>query len=143
MTIKEMRERMGYTQQGFSILLGIPKRTIESWESGDRQCPDYVRKFIQYYLFKEGYIVNTKITYRRTANEDKSKPDNNFSTETDYIITDGIYDMTDYIREQIINGDGRDVEQDGNTYYIIEDGERTGEAFWVISTEETDEELTL
>jgi transcriptional regulator with XRE-family HTH domain len=142
MTIKEMRERMDYTQQGFSTLLGIPKRTIESWESGDRQCPDYVRKFIQYFLFKEGYIVNTKISYRWTACEDKSKPDNNFSTETDYIVTDGVYDMENYIRERVINGDGRDIEQDGDTYYITEDGERTGEAFWVTKIEDTDEEIT-
>lgn len=143
MTIKEMRERMDYTQQGFSILLGIPKRTIESWETQTRSCPEYVRKFIQYYLFKEGYIVNTKITFRWTACEDKSKPDNNFSIETDYIVTDGIYDMEDYIRDQVIKWDGRDVECEGSTYYILDDeGERTGEAYWVTKVEETDEETT-
>lgn len=143
MTIKEMRERMGYTQQGFSILLDIPKRSIENWETGSRTCPEYVRRLIQYYLFKEGYIVNTKITFRQTNNYDPSKPDNNFSIETDYIITDGIYDMEDYVRDQVINGDGRDFEREGNTYFLLDwEGNRTGEAFWVVSEEPTDEETT-
>lgn len=41
-TIKEIREYSGLSQAKFSEKYGIPKRTIENWESGSRKCPDYV-----------------------------------------------------------------------------------------------------
>lgn len=54
MTIKEMRTRTGLTQAQFAQLLGIPKRSIENWERGVSRCPDYVPKFIDYFLTHEG-----------------------------------------------------------------------------------------
>ena len=65
MTIKELRSASGMTQQQFSELLHIPKRSIENWESGARKCPDYVNELITYYLRHEGFIKeekNMKIT---------------------------------------------------------------------------------
>ena len=56
MTIKELRIASGMTQQQFAELLHIPKRSIENWETGTRQCPDYVNRLIEYYLLHEGYI---------------------------------------------------------------------------------------
>lgn len=44
--IKESRVAAGLTQQDLSDLLGIPKRTIEDWERGVRQPPDYVERLI-------------------------------------------------------------------------------------------------
>ena len=44
------------TQQDASNILSIPKRTIESWDTGDRKCPDYVLSLITYYLRNEGFI---------------------------------------------------------------------------------------
>lgn len=42
MTIKEMREKLGLSQTKFAQFYGIPKRTIENWESGTRKPPEYV-----------------------------------------------------------------------------------------------------
>lgn len=43
MSIREIREHTGLTQAAFSARHGIPKRTLENWEGGQRSCPDYVR----------------------------------------------------------------------------------------------------
>lgn len=83
--------------------------------------------------------MNKKYTYRWTANEDYSKPNNNYSDETDYIITDGIYDFEDWLNDNV--PDYR-IERDGNTYCLVDvNGDRTGEAYLVINEEDTDEEL--
>ena len=47
MTIKEARKQVGLTQQALSDWLGIPKRTIENWESGKRTPPSYVLEMLE------------------------------------------------------------------------------------------------
>lgn len=42
------------TQKAFSEYFGIPKRTIENWENGQRQCPSYLVELIRYKIEKEG-----------------------------------------------------------------------------------------
>ncbi len=44
--IKQAREAAGLTQQQMSELLKIPKRTIESWDSGKRVPPEYVERLV-------------------------------------------------------------------------------------------------
>lgn len=139
MTIKEMRDRLNWTQKEFSLYFGIPKRTIENWESGQRACPDYVRQLIQYKLFKEELIMNTKITFRFTPDYDESKPNNNFPEETDYIVTDGVFEFSDYLENN--NVYFSEDENCEGLYWVLEYGERTGAAYQVISVEPTDEEL--
>lgn len=46
MTIKEAREAAGLSQRGMSDLLGIPKRTIQNWETGQRVPPSYVERLV-------------------------------------------------------------------------------------------------
>lgn len=46
MTIKEARLAAGMTQQRMSDVLGIPKRTIESWEQGKRKCPEWEERLV-------------------------------------------------------------------------------------------------
>jgi len=46
MSIKEERINAGLTQQQMSDLMLIPKRTIENWETGYRQCPPYVERLV-------------------------------------------------------------------------------------------------
>lgn len=41
--IKIIRKSTGLTQIAFGERFLIPRRTIQSWESGDRECPDYTR----------------------------------------------------------------------------------------------------
>ena len=47
MTIKEMREKLGMTQEAFAKEYNIPKRTIENWEYGKRNPPQYVLDMLQ------------------------------------------------------------------------------------------------
>lgn len=44
--IKELRKRTGLSQMSFAKKFNIPKRTIESWESGERKPPVYVIDFL-------------------------------------------------------------------------------------------------
>ena len=58
MTFKEMRESLRWTQEKFAEYFKIPKRTIENWETGQRNCPEYLKELIEYKLYKEGLIVD-------------------------------------------------------------------------------------
>lgn len=46
MTIKEARIKHGLTQTQLSQITGVPFRTIQNWEGGQRKCPDYVEQMI-------------------------------------------------------------------------------------------------
>lgn len=81
--------------------------------------------------------MNTKFTYKWTPDEDYSKPNYNYNAETDYIITDGIYDFSDWLQSYNVR-----FEEDDGAYYVLdENGDRTGEAYRIINVEETDEDL--
>lgn len=56
MTFKELREASGMSRQQFTDYFGIPYRTIQSWELGDRQCPQYLLDLMEYKLKHEGFI---------------------------------------------------------------------------------------
>ena len=56
MGIKHLRKLAGLTQKQFSARVGIPLRTIEEWDSGKREPPEYVVRLIEYYLEHEGLI---------------------------------------------------------------------------------------
>lgn len=58
MTIKELRTQSGMTQQAFADYFGVSKRAVESWEGGQRQCPDYLLNLMKYKLEKERIIEN-------------------------------------------------------------------------------------
>lgn len=45
-TVREARVYAGLTQAKMSELLGIPKRTIENWETGSRKCPEWVERLV-------------------------------------------------------------------------------------------------
>jgi hypothetical protein len=70
--------------------------------------------------------------------------ENQYSEELDSIVTDGVYDFEDWIRDSICrmtNGNFA-VERDGDCYYILDGcNERTGEMYQVISEEDTEEEI--
>ena len=46
LTIREIRERTGLTQVGFARKYGIPKRTFEGWEMGERVPAPYLRDLL-------------------------------------------------------------------------------------------------
>lgn len=43
LSIRDIRTHTGLSQSDFGRRFLIPKHTIENWESGRRQCPDYLR----------------------------------------------------------------------------------------------------
>ncbi len=47
MTVKEMRQKLGITQEMFAQRYNIPKRTIENWESGKSKPPAYVLEMLE------------------------------------------------------------------------------------------------
>ena len=55
-TIKELRTASGMTQKAFSEYFGISKRSIESWEGGQRECPPYLLELMRYKLVNEKKI---------------------------------------------------------------------------------------
>jgi DNA-binding transcriptional regulator YiaG len=58
MSIKELRKLSGMTQKAFAEYFNIPHRTIQNWEGGQRQCPEYLLDLMQYKLEKERKIEN-------------------------------------------------------------------------------------
>lgn len=56
MTIKELREASGMSRHEFADYFGIPYRTIQDWELGNRKCLDYLLNLMEYKLRNEGII---------------------------------------------------------------------------------------
>lgn len=50
MTFKELRQRSGMNQTEFANYFGIPRRTVQNWEGGQRQCPEYLLDLMKYKL---------------------------------------------------------------------------------------------
>ena len=56
MTFRELREGSGMTRSQFAEHFGIPYRTIQDWELGNRKCNDYLIALLEYKLKNEGLI---------------------------------------------------------------------------------------
>lgn len=56
MTIHDLRTLSGMTQQAFAAYFGVSKRAVESWEGGQRACPEYLIDLMVYKLAAEGMI---------------------------------------------------------------------------------------
>ena len=61
MTIKELRLSARMTQKQFAGYFNIPLRTIENWETGKRNPPEYVVELIRYKIEKEEDMNRTKL----------------------------------------------------------------------------------
>lgn len=44
--IRHARMKYGLTQHQLSNITGIPHRTIQNWEGGQRKCPEYVTNMV-------------------------------------------------------------------------------------------------
>ena len=51
-----LRNKSGMSRTQFSEYFGIPYRTIQDWELGNRKCPEYLLELMEYKLKKEGVI---------------------------------------------------------------------------------------
>lgn len=56
MEFKELRQTSGMTIAQFAEYFGIPRRTVEDWNAGKRNCNQYIIDLMQYKLKKEGII---------------------------------------------------------------------------------------
>ena len=52
-TVKELSESLGMSVRKFSIFLGIPYRTMQDWERGVSQVPEYVLRLVAYKVMWE------------------------------------------------------------------------------------------
>ena len=53
---QELRKATGMSQTRFAEYFGIPRRTVQNWDLGLRQCPDYLIDLMEYKLRKEDVI---------------------------------------------------------------------------------------
>lgn len=49
--IRSVREKTGMNRKEFSDCFKIPLRTIEDWEAGKRNPPEYVSRMLAYYIY--------------------------------------------------------------------------------------------
>ena len=59
--LKEIRQDLGMNRTEFSHYVDIPLRTLEEWEAGRRQMPDYVLRLLTYYTTMERLLAEKKI----------------------------------------------------------------------------------
>ncbi len=60
-SLKKIRENLSMNRTEFSHYIGIPLRTLEEWEAGRRQMPDYVLRLVTYYTKMERLLAEKKI----------------------------------------------------------------------------------
>ena len=56
MMFKELRRLAGMNTAQFSRYFGIPYRTVQNWDLGTRQCPEYLIELMLYKLKNENII---------------------------------------------------------------------------------------
>lgn len=66
--LKKIREGLGLNRTEFSQYIGIPLRTLEEWEAGRRQMPEYVLRLISYYTKMQQVLAEKNIEIE--VNED-------------------------------------------------------------------------
>lgn len=65
-TIKEVRKKYGLTQHQLADLTGIPFRTIQNWEGGQRKCPEYVERLVLDFLDRKFNQPDYKTIFEET-----------------------------------------------------------------------------
>ena len=60
---------LGMNRTEFSRYMDIPLRTLEEWEAGRRQMPDYVLRLIAYYVHMQQLLKEYGIELEERENE--------------------------------------------------------------------------
>ena len=55
--IELLRKRAKMSRKQFAEFFGIPYRSVQNWELGQRQCPSYILDLMEYKLVKEKIIA--------------------------------------------------------------------------------------
>lgn len=53
MEFKDLLEKSGMSMKRFGECFEIPYRTVQAWKLGERKCPEYLIKLMQYKLENE------------------------------------------------------------------------------------------
>lgn len=61
MTIAELRRAANMSRPEFADYFKLPYRTLQNWELGLRECPDYLLELMIYKLQKESIIKDPEI----------------------------------------------------------------------------------
>ena len=56
----EMRKTMGLNRREFAEYFGIPYRTVQDWELGNRQMPEYLFRLMEYKIRIEQLVKDKK-----------------------------------------------------------------------------------
>lgn len=67
--LKRTREQIDMNRTEFSRYMDIPLRTLEEWEAGRRQAPDYVLRLIAYYVRMQQLLDRNKIKLEEIGHE--------------------------------------------------------------------------
>lgn len=67
--LKSTREKLSMNRTEFSRYMDIPLRTLEEWEAGRRQAPDYVLRLIVYYTRIQQLLKEKGIEVEEMENE--------------------------------------------------------------------------
>lgn len=68
--LKKIREDLDMNRTEFSQYIGIPLRTLEEWEAGRRQMPEYVLRLLVYYTKVERLLKEKKIVLGENVDEE-------------------------------------------------------------------------
>lgn len=74
MNIKQLREITGLTQQKFGERFKIPLRSVQNWESGQRQPPEYLPRLIELVIILENEIDQLRSGQTCFDTETKQNP---------------------------------------------------------------------
>ena len=126
MNILETRKAADMTQKTFGEYLKIPIRTIQSWETNERKCPDYVAKLIEFKVEKEVLSMNTMYVVKKEYGYDGDVEFYKTKEEALKVAQDDWNSMNkaDKARNAITVGrcDTCHINEDGNWDYVEKDG---------------------
>ena len=137
MNIEEARKARGMSRKDVSRKLGIPYRSLENWEKGLSKCPDYVERLVVAEILRGGkkmtdIEVLMKNGYSKRKAEEELKrgtvvfEGEDFEKHFDDYMEDWGVDKEEQekyrkmLEEKIAIPDWGIVEDDGNTYYIMD-----------------------
>lgn len=125
MTIKEARKAAGLTQKEMADLLGIPKRTIEDWDSGKAMPPEWAERLIVEKLEAIEKEKKMKPLYKVEMETETWDGEQNsgqvYYTDTGYDISTEKWDMLDWFEElDLSDRDEDDIREDAEIYNGID-----------------------
>jgi transcriptional regulator with XRE-family HTH domain len=88
MNFKDIRRESGMNLTQFSKYFGIPYRTIQNWERGERQCPEYLLDLMKYKLDMEGKKEQVLQVYINMLDNFKESEESNIYEHSTRIAKD-------------------------------------------------------